>query len=428
MHASPDYAEVAPDEATADFYSRMRAYEEAYETVDEAEGLAYIKLRDLAAGAGSLTASRLSGFLPSRIVYLLLNAQLAFRPIFLCRHGESRDNIAGRVGGDSSLSSAGRDFASRLRSFVEALPPAERPAAVWTSTLRRTVQTARGLGPGWPTVQWRALDEIDAGKAEGLTYGEMRAQSAFGFCGWRGAAKKTKSRARFVGPHTGAARPPVPEEHAARSADKLRYRYPRGESYLDVIARLEPVIVEARSAVKQTNQQACFAHPTPPPAPPPPPPPPQVERQRSPVLIVGHQAVLRALLGYFTTRRIAEVPHSAFARTRANRAGFERRSEQGKRVDRLERPLTARRHHPRSRRAAAYGCAPHPVQLRHAGGPRQPGAGPVAGRAQLVNVGRGGAGRRCSRNGRRRRAVAAAADAAGGRLNERASAGLDGRR
>ena len=29
-----------------------------------------------------------------------------------------------------------------------------------------------------------------------------------------------------------------------RSADKLRYRYPRGESYEDVIARLDPVITE----------------------------------------------------------------------------------------------------------------------------------------------------------------------------------------
>jgi broad specificity phosphatase PhoE len=59
----------------------------------------------------------------------------------------------------------------------------------------------------------------------------------------------------------------MPAEFAARHADKFRYRYPRGESYQDVIQRLEPVIFE-------------------------------LERERAPVLIIGHQAVLRALYAY----------------------------------------------------------------------------------------------------------------------------------
>ena len=46
------------------------------------------------------------------------------------------------------------------------------------------------------------------------------------------------------------------------------HRYPSGESYLDVIQRLEPVIIE-------------------------------IERERECVCIVAHQAVLRALYGYF---------------------------------------------------------------------------------------------------------------------------------
>ena len=50
--------------------------------------------------------------------------------------------------------------------------------------------------------------------------------------------------------------------------DQLACRYPSGESYLDVIQRLEPVIIE-------------------------------IERERECVCIVAHQAVLRALYGYF---------------------------------------------------------------------------------------------------------------------------------
>jgi broad specificity phosphatase PhoE len=59
-----------------------------------------------------------------------------------------------------------------------------------------------------------------------------------------------------------------PIEFALRQADKLNYRYPRGESYLDVIKRLEPVVHE-------------------------------LERTRDPVVLVGHQGVIRILLAYF---------------------------------------------------------------------------------------------------------------------------------
>ena len=69
----------------------------------------------------------------------------------------------------------------------------------------------------------------------------------------------------------------MPVEHAARQADKLRYRYPRGESYEDVIQRLEPVILE-------------------------------LERERGSVLIVAHQAVLRALYAYLMDLPPADCP------------------------------------------------------------------------------------------------------------------------
>lgn len=61
-----------------------------------------------------------------------------------------------------------------------------------------------------------------------------------------------------------------PEEFRNRDLDKFHYRYPRGESYEDLVARLEPVIME-------------------------------LERQKN-VLVIGHQAVLRCLLAYFLDR------------------------------------------------------------------------------------------------------------------------------
>ncbi|XP_051188204.1 6-phosphofructo-2-kinase/fructose-2,6-bisphosphatase isoform X4 [Lolium perenne] len=126
-----------------------------------------------------------------------------------------------------------------------------RPIQIWTSTLQRTILTATPIF-GFPKIQWRALDEINSGVCDGMTYEEI---------------KKI-----------------MPEEYESRKKDKLRYRYPRGESYLDVIQRLrnliqrlEPVIIE-------------------------------LERQRAPVVVISHQAVLRALYSYFADRPLREVP------------------------------------------------------------------------------------------------------------------------
>ena len=59
-----------------------------------------------------------------------------------------------------------------------------------------------------------------------------------------------------------------PETYAARKADKLNFRYPAGESYMDVIKRLEPTIIE-------------------------------MERENESVCVTGHQAILRCLYAYF---------------------------------------------------------------------------------------------------------------------------------
>jgi broad specificity phosphatase PhoE/predicted kinase len=231
----PDYAGMDPDRAVGDFRARIAHYARVYETVGEDEG-SFVKVIDV---GRKLVAHRIQGYLPSRIVYFLMNIHPIPRPIYLTRHGESEYNVQGRIGGDPPLSPAGQRFAQNLARYLEGeLGAAEY--RLWTSTLRRTVETARPLGR--PIVEWRALDEIHAGDCDGMTYEEIR--TAF------------------------------PKEFEARSADKYNYRYPRGESYRDVIRRLEPVIIE-------------------------------LERERSPVVIIAHQAVLRALYAYL----MDEPPH-----------------------------------------------------------------------------------------------------------------------
>ena len=48
-----------------------------------------------------------------------------------------------------------------------------------------------------------------------------------------------------------------PEEAAARKADKFNYRYPRGESYNDLIARLEPIAHEMERRRAESGAGPC---------------------------------------------------------------------------------------------------------------------------------------------------------------------------
>lgn len=236
---SPDYADVEPEEAVRDFRERIAQYERTYEPLDDSDG-SWVKLIDV---GRQFVVNRMEGYLSARLIFFLMNVHPAQRKIWLTRHGESRYNQEGRIGGDTELSERGAEYAVELGKFVREQKGSEG-LVVWTSTLRRATDTAAHLGTR--PITWRALDEIDAGVCDGMTYDEIRE--------------------RF------------PEVHSARSFDKFRYRYPLGESYLDVIQRLEPIIVE-------------------------------LERQRSPVLVIAHQAVVRALYCYLMGKPQDECPH-----------------------------------------------------------------------------------------------------------------------
>jgi broad specificity phosphatase PhoE len=251
--SSPDYAGMDPEEAVRDFRQRIANYEKVYEPIDDTDG-SYIKIIDV---GRKVVLNRMHGYLPGRLVPLLVNLHITPRPIWLTRHGESAFNVLGIIGGDADLSPRGEEYARHLAGFVrgrvaERVPAPPTPGfsappkggvVVWTSTLRRTIQTAQPL-TDTPTT-WRALDEIDAGVCDGMTYEQIRDL--------------------------------MPDVFQARAADKFGYRYPRGESYEDVIQRLDPLII-------------------------------QLERQRSPVLVIAHQAVLRAIYAYLMDRPPQECP------------------------------------------------------------------------------------------------------------------------
>lgn len=250
-----DYEGVNPAVAIADFEARIRHYEQVYQELGPPEKhLAWIQIVD---GGRQLSMNNIRGFLPSRISQFLVNLHVDCRSFYLSRHGQSEYNRLGKIGGDSDLTAHGEAYAKALGEWVDAkvslaADGSPVPCRLWTSSLLRTRRTARhistpvvsyttsdGAHLDWVQMRpkaFRNLDELYAGLCDGMTYEEIADN--------------------------------YPDEAEARGADKFQYRYPRGESYTDLIARLEPL-----------------AH--------------ELERSREPVVIVAHQAIHRVLFAYF---------------------------------------------------------------------------------------------------------------------------------
>ncbi|OAL44858.1 bifunctional 6-phosphofructo-2-kinase/fructose-2,6-bisphosphate 2-phosphatase [Pyrenochaeta sp. DS3sAY3a] len=260
--SGPDYQDKDPVAALEDFRKRVAIYEKNYVPIgdyEEDNNMPYVKMVDV---GRKMISHQVKGFLAGQAVYYLLNFNLAPRMIWITRHGESMDNVAGKIGGDSDLSANGQRYAKAMTRFINAqrkewaVRQADKMAnthfpphnfCVWTSMLKRSVQSGQYFcDEDFEVKQMRMLDELNAGIMEGLTYEEIRTKHA--------------------------------DEYLRRRRDKLAYRYPGpgGEGYLDVINRVRPVIVE-------------------------------LERMTDHCLLVTHRSVARVLLAYFQNLKREDV-------------------------------------------------------------------------------------------------------------------------
>ncbi|KAJ1895459.1 Fructose-2,6-bisphosphatase [Kickxella alabastrina] len=261
---SPDYKGVQDVQRVMDdFHNRIDHYSEVYEpvggdgtrplakgkyqlpptnpTLEEYDERMVSYVRKINVGA-KIIINRITSYLESRIIYFMMNIHIATRSVFFSRHGESMYNLDQRLGGDPHLSPNGRKYAEALPGLVSKLL-GDQPLTIWTSTLKRTAETAAGLP--YKKMQWKALDELDAGLCDGLTYEDVQDR--------------------------------YPDEYAMRDENKFEFRYRGGESYRDVVLRLEPVIME-------------------------------LERQQN-IMIISHQAVLRCIYAYFLDIKLEELPY-----------------------------------------------------------------------------------------------------------------------
>lgn len=107
--------------------------------------------------------------------------------LFLVRHGETESNRLGLALGrdDVPLNERGRWQAERLAQALAGEPI----AAVYSSPLSRAMETARPVASrhGLEVEPEPGLIEMDIGRAEGLTYAQVRAQFPGLLEAWLGA-------------------------------------------------------------------------------------------------------------------------------------------------------------------------------------------------------------------------------------------------
>jgi hypothetical protein len=124
---SPDYAGVEPEVAMADLESRVKKYEEQYETITD-DSLSYIKIFNLST---KLLVNHIYGRMSKVIVPALMAWNIGTRPIFLCRPGQTLSDIT--TDRDDYVTNVNMDGSNFMNL---------------SSTTRRRLIRGDSLGPG----------------------------------------------------------------------------------------------------------------------------------------------------------------------------------------------------------------------------------------------------------------------------------------
>ncbi|KAL1496544.1 hypothetical protein AB1Y20_014150 [Prymnesium parvum] len=329
--ANEDYKGADPAQALADFRERVRQYEAVYEPLEDEEfdderyraGVGYLKM--INAGSKTITFNGAGSFLLDQLLGLLHSIHLRPRCLWFVLVGETANDLRGILGGDSHLSREGREYARAVGSFLRSretspelrvdgeLPP---PAMVLCGTLRRYSQMAEEITTAMSTaarvtdsrsISTTSVESFDSGTASAVPppapstpqpprVSSQRSEPSGGnsknnsdnvadeIRGRRITLQLTRLNELCAGKLDSLSydqmRASHPAEYHARMKDKLNYRFPGvgGESYQDVIMRLEEVVL-------------------------------MMERCRENMIVVCDRAVQRVLLSYFLGTDRTKIPY-----------------------------------------------------------------------------------------------------------------------
>ncbi|KAG5476336.1 hypothetical protein LSCM1_04038 [Leishmania martiniquensis] len=249
----------APEDFVDRYYALMRQHEAVYRTLNPLVdcNMSYIRIED----TQTYSLNMISGWMPSRLAFMLHNLSHTPMNLYLTRAGEYVDLLNERIGGNSRLTTRGRAYSRALFRYFQQEIPSTMALTVMTSCAKRCTQTVHyfaeesikhwptsspALGPadGNPPFRCRVLyfptlDDINHGDCEGQLLSDVLRT--------------------------------MPNTLQSMKADPYYTAWPNGECIHQVFnARLEPQIHD-------------------------------IQASTTPVLVASHLHLLQGLYSYFVT-------------------------------------------------------------------------------------------------------------------------------
>jgi broad specificity phosphatase PhoE/predicted kinase len=313
VQTSPDYKDMDSQSAMEDLLSRVKKYEEAYETIED-DTLSYIKIYNL---SSKMLVNHIYGRMAKSIVPALMAWNIGTRPVFICRAGQTMNEQERALTGtymsrSENLGRHGRAFRDSLFSFmrVECLDFMKRREG---ATFRPDLNTGTSMNGVMNQSMSRSFsfdglsafdDELEHHEQlkRPIDNTQQHHHHQEEYVGTDGVTplpfpchimSSTMPRARQTvdwnnvpypvemtsnlnpldkGDFTGQELEDIalahPDWYAELVADPFYTRFPGGECYGDLTSRLESIVVD-------------------------------IEQQVGPVLVVSHVSVLQVLVAYF---------------------------------------------------------------------------------------------------------------------------------
>ncbi|GBG34869.1 6-phosphofructo-2-kinase/fructose-2,6-bisphosphatase 2 [Hondaea fermentalgiana] len=321
---SPDFMGMDERQALSDLRARIEAYERVYEPVDE--DVSYIKIYNM---SSKMLANKIYGRLARSILPYMLSLHVGLRPIYFVRAGLAEDSRISSMkhwpaefdfldpsteSKASGLSQLGHEFAQRLARWLQTAlwvrddEDADDAESFVEEQAGEGAHISNPLGSAFKSMP-NLVDVGADGLSERIFHSERRREvrKADG-TRQRGAvmkllsstlprAKQTADIAKsLIDGSTVVELCPMlnplnkgelgslsmdaiqklnPDFYESWKRHPYTHRFPGGESYLDLVTRLEPVLIE-------------------------------IEQQTAPCLIVSHVSCIQVLLAYFLGAPVEE--------------------------------------------------------------------------------------------------------------------------
>ena len=182
--SSPDYVGWKDSDAVQDYLARIAARIPHFETMEETE-LHYMKM--INAGQRFAINKGSFGYLPQRIMFYLLNLHIKSRRTYFVRAGTTKEEDSFRA--DAELSEEGDLYAKKMTETLKLHREKERqeqmrlegpesqmkPLMVWTSTRRRSIETAKYLAEDGYLVRQRSqMSQMNPGVCDEMSEEKIR--------------------------------------------------------------------------------------------------------------------------------------------------------------------------------------------------------------------------------------------------------------